>query len=215
MSIVIHQKIRNQIVEASDIIYKQGYILGSGGNMSIRIPEEELIAITSNDIDFEDMQPEEIIIMDLEGNVIDGEYNAPLEKLIHTNIYKRRPDVNAIIMTNATYCTAMAIARKPIPPVYTGMIELVGGGVLVAEYDNIGSEKIVSNILRALGSSNAVLISNHGFIAVSDNWETAFDITQICEKTSKAVLLSQMIGGPVSLKEDEIDQIKIHNFARK
>ena len=205
---VKHQIARKEISEAGMKIVELDFVVGTGSNISVRIPGEELIAITPTGTAFNKMTPEMISIIDMEGNLIDGEYEPSKAKQMHLNVYKNRPDVNAIIHTHPTYCTAMALARKPIPAAWEDMIESVGGCVNVATYELPSSDKIGVRVVEALEDKLAVLLSNNGLLTVGENLKRAITAAKICEKSAHSVLLAHMVGGPVPLPDADCRELK-------
>jgi len=205
---VKHQIARNNITDACKVILDLDYDVGTGSDISVRIPGEELIAITPTGISFSKATPEMVSIIDMEGNLIDGEYEPSKAFKMHLHIYKKRQDINAIIHTHPTYCTSLALARKPIPAVWEDMIEIVGGEVSISPYAMPLSEALYSGVCGSLEDRAAVLISNNGLLTVSETLKKAIVIAEICEKSAHSVLLAHMVGGPVALPEAHCEALK-------
>lgn len=205
---VKHQVARKDIFEAGLRIYDLNFVVGTGSNISVRIPGEDLIAITPTGTAFKKMTQEMIAIIDMEGNLIDGEYEPSKAKQMHLKIYKERPDVCAIIHTHPTYCTALALARKPITAAWEDMIECVGGPVNVAAYELPTSDRIGQRVMEALEGRSAVLLSNNGLVTVGEDLNRAITVAKICEKSAHSVLLAHMVGGPVPLPDADCNELK-------
>ncbi|MBM7561635.1 class II aldolase/adducin family protein [Fusibacter tunisiensis] len=198
-----HQIARKEIIEAGRQILESALVIGTWGNISVRVPEDELIAITPSGVDYNRLIPENIPIMDFEGNLIDGNMTPSIELAMHLEIYKNRPDINAIVHTHSTYCTAMAIARQPIPAACEDLIQIVGGAVRVAEYKLPGTLELGKAAVLALEDRNAVLLANHGLLAAGKDLKETLKIAHICEKSAHATLLAANIGGAVSLSKED------------
>lgn len=198
-----HQMARKEIIDMGLHVAESSLVIGTWGNISVRIPNDDLIAITPSGVEYDKIKPENIPIVDLEGNLIDGNMKASMELPLHLEIYRNREDVFAIIHTHSTYCTAMAIARKPIPAAADDMVQIVGGNVRVSEYRLPGSVELGVEAVKALRDRNAVILANHGLLTVGKNLKEAYTIAQVCEKSAQATLLAHMIGGPVELSEDD------------
>lgn len=198
-----HQIARKEIIEAGLLILKTALVYGTWGNVSVRIPDEDLIAITPSGVDYEKLQPENIPIIDLEGNLIDGNMKPSIELPLHIEIYKNRPDIFAIVHTHSVHCTAMAIARKPIPASCEDLIQVTGGEVRVSEYRLPGSKDLGAVVVKALEGRQAVIMANHGLLAAGNSLKEAMKIAQICEKSAQATLLAANIGGSVSLSDED------------
>jgi L-fuculose-phosphate aldolase len=205
---VKHQIARKDITDAGLTILSLDYVVGTGSNISVRIPGEELIAITPTGIAFDKMTPEMVAIIDMEGNLIDGEFEPSKALQMHLSIYKERDDVNAIIHTHPTYCTALALARKPIPAAWEDMIESVGGCVNVADYVLPNASQIGPIVCEALADKLAVLLANNGLVTVGEHLKCAITVAEICEKSAHSVLLAHMVGGPVPLPEADCQVLK-------
>lgn len=198
-----HQIARKEIIDTSLIILKSALVIGTWGNLSVRIPGEELVAITPTGVDYEKLLPENIPIVDMEGNLIDGNMKPSIELPLHLEIYKNRPDINAIVHTHSVHCTAMASARKPIPASCEDLVQIVGGNVRVSEYRLPGSTDLGKVVVEALEGRQAVIMANHGLLAAGPTLKETIKIALICEKSAQATLLSAMIGGAVELSDED------------
>lgn len=205
---VKHQIARNEIAEAAKLILDLDYDVGTGSNISVRIPGEELIAITPTGIAFAKVKPEMITIMDMEGNIIDGEYEPSKAFRMHLCVYRSRTDIHAIIHTHPTYCIALALAHKPIPAAWEDMVEMVGGQVEVSNYALPDDACLSDGVKDSLGDRAAVLIANNGILTVGENLKKAITVTEICEKAAHAVLLAHMVGGPVPIPNEQCNSLK-------
>lgn len=200
-----HQIARKEIIDAGNQMVSSALVIGTWGNISVRIAGEDLIAITPSGVDYDKLISENIPIIDFEGNLIDGNMKPSIELPMHLEIYKNRPDIGAIVHTHSTYCTAMAIARKPIPASCEDLIQIVGGNVRVSEYRLPGTDDLGKVAVDALDGRNAVLLANHGLLAAGKNLKETIKIAFICEKSAHATLLAANIGGAIELSKEECD----------
>jgi L-fuculose-phosphate aldolase len=200
-----HQIARKEIIDAGNQMVNTALVIGTWGNISVRIQGEDLIAITPSGVDYDKLISENIPIIDFEGNLIDGNMKPSIELPMHLEIYKKRPDIGAIVHTHSTYCTAMAIARKPIPASCEDLIQIVGGNVRVSEYRLPGTDDLGRVAVEALDERNAVLLANHGLLAAGKNLKETIKIAFICEKSAHATLLAANIGGAIELSKEECD----------
>ena len=180
---------------------------GTWGNISARIDENKF-AITPSGVTYENITTEDIVVLDLTGIIVDGNKKPSIELPLHSAIYKARKNINAIVHTHSVYCTAFAIARKPIPAACEDMIQIVGGKVEVAEYFLPGSEELALSTVTALGNKSACIMANHGLITVADNLKKAYKIAQIVEKSAQAVIYANSLGGAVELSQNDIDVMR-------
>lgn len=198
-----HQMARKEIIEACLNILESALVIGTWGNISVRIAGESLVAITPTGVDYRKLIPENIPIMDMEGNMIDGNMKPSSELPLHLEIYKNRPDINAIVHTHSVHCTAMAIARKPIPASCEDLVQIVGGDVRVSDYRLPGSKDLGKVVVEAMKDRQAVVMANHGLLAAADTLKETLKIAFICEKSAQATLLAANIGGTVALSDED------------
>lgn len=202
-----HQMARKEIISTGQMILDAAMVIGTWGNISVRIAEDDLIAITPSGVDYKTLIPENIPILDMEGNRIDGNLKPSVELPMHLAIYKSRPDVFAIVHTHSVFCTAMAIARQPIPAACEDLIQSVGGGVRVAAYKPPGSMALGEAVVDAIKNRKAVIMANHGLLTVGKNLKEAIKVAQICEKTAQATLLAANLGGAIALSDKECEEM--------
>ncbi|HAS72852.1 MAG TPA: class II aldolase [Clostridiales bacterium UBA8960] len=198
-----HQIARKEIIDACLTILESELVIGTWGNISVRIKGEALAAITPTGVEYKKLIPENIPIVDMEGNIIDGNMKPSSELPLHLEIYKNRPDVNAIVHTHSVHCTAMAIARKPIPASCEDLVQIVGGNVRVSEYKLPGSKDLGEVVVTALKDRQAVIMANHGLLAAGVDLKETMKIAFICEKSAQATLLAANIGGTVELSDED------------
>lgn len=203
-----HQMARKEIIEIGRIILENQMVIGTWGNISVCIPEDELIAITPSGVDYKTLIPENIPIIDFEGNLIDGNMKPSVELPMHIAIYKNRPEIRAIVHTHSVHCTAMAISRVPIQAVCEDLIQTVGGAVNVADYHKPGSKELAKAVVKALINRKAAIMANHGLVSLGKNLKEALRVAQICEKTAQSILLASNLGGVVELTDQECEEIR-------
>ncbi|MCB8815870.1 class II aldolase/adducin family protein [Desulfosporosinus shakirovi] len=199
---------RKKVIEKGIEILATKLTVGTWGNISCRISGENYIAITPTGMNYDDLVPEDIVIMDLEGNIINGIRKPSIEVPLHLAIYKAREDAKAIVHTHSAYATAMAVARKEIPGAIEDLVQIAGGNVRVNEYALPGTEQLGINTVKALEGRNAVLLANHGMLGVGRDLDEALKVCQVVEKSAQIVLLAQMMGGAIELSQGDIDGMR-------
>lgn len=205
---ILYQEIREEIVKMGNKIATTGLVMGTWGNISAVIPGKELMAITPSGVDYETIQPQDIPILDFSGNVVDGNLIPSIEWSLHLEIYKARPDINGIIHTHSTFCTAMAVARKAIPGACEDMVQIVGGDVRVADYVLPGTVELGHAAVHAMENRNAVLLANHGLVGAAGSLKEAYKIVNVVEKSAQATVYATMMGGVVELSQSDIDAMR-------
>lgn len=195
--------IREQIRETGLKMLGSGLVVGTWGNISARVPGEDLIAITPSGMNYDVLQPEDIVLVALNGEVKEGERKPSIELPLHLAIYCARKDIQAVVHTHSAYATAMAAARKPIPGAVEDLVQIVGGDVRVCEYALPGTAQLGANAVKALEGRNAVLLPNHGMVGAGTNLDEALKICQVVEKSAKITILAQAVGGVVELSQED------------
>lgn len=203
-------KIKRQIVDTCKKLLNDGHVIGSAGNVSVRVKsnDKEMVLITPSNLDYEEMKPEDILIINMEGKVIEGHRNPSVEKKMHLGIYKERDDINAIIHAHSIYSTILSTLKLSLPPVMEELVPYIGGEVLCAKYEEAGTTELAEEVIKALGENNAVLLSNHGNIACGSHLEGAYTVLQYLERGSKIYYYSKLIKDPILLPDDTVDYEK-------
>lgn len=203
---MITKKIREEIIQAGIKLEKYNLITLTGGNVSYRDKETNLIAITPSGMEYNMLVPEDIVVVDLEGNVVEGNRKPSSDTIAHLQIYKERNDINSIIHTHSPYASCFAILNESIKVAQTTMANEVGGEVKIAEYAPVGSEEFGLNVLKVLGNEKAVLLQNHGVLAFGENIQHCLTAAVMLEDTAKVYYLARSIGNPVLLDEKAIKE---------
>jgi L-fuculose-phosphate aldolase len=198
-------KVRQEVIATGREMKACSLVVGTWGNISARVPGEALMAITPTGVDYDEITPDGIVIMDYNGNVIDGNLLPSIEFPLHSAIYKAREDVNAVMHTHSTYSTAFAIARKPIPAAAEDLVQIVGGDVRVGEYHLPGSAELGPEVVKSLEGRNAAILANHGALAAGKDLKETMKIINVVEKSAQAAIYAQLLGGVVALGQDDID----------
>lgn len=206
-------KTRKKVVEMGNKMLLTNLTVGTWGNISCRVPGEDYIFITPTGMSYDSLIPDDIVVLDLRGNIISGTRKPSIEVPLHLAIYIARDDVQGIVHTHSAYATAMAVARREIPGAVEDLVQIVGGNVRVNEYALPGTEQLGINTVKAMDGRNAVLLANHGMLGVGRDLEEAFRVCQVVEKSAQVTLLAQLMGGVVELSQGDIDGMR--NFYLK
>ena len=204
------QKYKEEIVCVCKRLLEDGHVIGSAGNVSMRIKkgEEEIVLITPSNVNYKDMEPNDILIIDLNGKVIEGERNPSVEKHLHLGIYKEREDVDAIIHSHGMYSTILGTLNLSLPPIMEELVPYLGGEILCSDYGEAGSKELADNVKASLEERNAVILANHGSLCCGSHLGGAYTVLQYLERGSKTYYLAKLIKEPNLLPEDTIDYEK-------
>ncbi|MFX1304649.1 MAG: NAD(P)-dependent oxidoreductase [Promethearchaeota archaeon] len=200
-------KLKKEIVDLCKILLKEKHVIGSAGNVSTRVKddENELILITPSNVNYAEMKPEDILIIDMDGKVIEGDRNPSVEKYMHLNVYRERDDVNAIIHAHSIYSTVLSALNLSLPPVMEELVPYIGGEVQCAEYGEAGSDELAETVINALEEKNAVLLANHGNLCCGSHLEGAKTVLDYLERGAKIYYLAKLVKDPNLLPEDTVD----------
>lgn len=196
--------LRAEIVQAARSMNALGINQGTSGNISARLGDTMLI--TPSATPYDQMRPEDVAVMPLDGER--GAWSGPLkpstEWRFHLDILRGRPDAGAVVHTHATYCTTLAILRRPIPAVHYMMAAFGGTDVRCAPYATFGTAELAGHTLAALDGRNACLLANHGMVVVGATLAKAMWLAVELETIARQYYLSLQIGEPHVLSDAEI-----------
>ena len=168
--------------------------------------EEGLVAISPTGVNYSELTPEMISIVDLEGKLIEG-LKPSSELEMHMILYRNREDVNAVIHTHPVYTTVLACLRQDLPAI-DYMIAVTGATkVRCAEYASYGTKELAENAYKAMGSSLAVILANHGLTTAGKDIANAFNITVQVEYISNLYIKARNIGEPIILPDNEMNSM--------
>lgn len=200
------EKERESLVEFGKKLVEAGLTKGTGGNLSIFDRENGRVAITPSGIDFFAITPKDIVLMDLEGKVLEGERVPSSECAMHSILYKNRPDIDAVIHAHTMYATVLACLREGLPATHY-MVAVAGKDVRVAEYATFGTMRLAENALKAMEGRRAVLLANHGILAGAGDLLNAFNIIEEVEYCAEVYTKARAIGTPVILDDEEMERM--------
>lgn len=181
------------------------------GDMSIRDVETGYIYAYPNMkpgfrvFDWSELKPENIAVVDMEGNIVDGDYEPTIEMPMHLAIYKARPETRVILHSHPVWSAIYACARKTIPLTLAEQGLFLGGETRCAEYAPAGAVAVGTNIVEALGKErNTALLANHGAVVLADSINEAFARNLFLEHAAQVAVYAQLLGGAVPISMDEI-----------
>lgn len=200
------EQVKNELIKYGDIIDAKGFSPGTSGNISIRF--ENKILITSSGASNGDLSYEDLVLIDFEGKVVEGNKKASSEKMLHVEFYKKRPDVNAVIHVHPTFLSSFAAARKNLEAPVMAENVYYFGKIPLADYALPSSPDLVEKTAKYFDKYNAVLMSNHGFIVGDADLAQAYLKLELAESYAQVVLNATLLGGPVLLNEKEVAEIE-------
>ena len=203
---MLMEKERAQLVEYGKMLITQHLTTGTGGNLSIYDPQTGLMAITPSGIGFFETKPEDIVIMNLEGEVVEGIRKPSSEVDMHRIFYKHRTDVTALVHTHSTFATTIACMGWDIEPIHY-VIGVAGGNVRCTPYTTFGTWELAESALEGMKDRSAVLLGNHGLIAGGGSIDDAFGNARSIEFISEIYCRTQALGGGKILSDSDLDVV--------
>ncbi|MCL2803556.1 MAG: L-ribulose-5-phosphate 4-epimerase [Micrococcales bacterium] len=184
-------------------------VVWTAGNVSARVPGTELMVIKPSGVPYEDLTEDNMVVTNLQGEVVQGDYAPSSDTAAHAYIYRHKPQIGGVVHTHSPYATAWAACREPIPCVLTMMGDEFGGDIPVGPLALIGDDSIGRGIVETLETSRspAVLMANHGVFTVGSNAKQAVKAAVMCEEVARTVLLARQLGSPIALDEQTASQL--------
>ncbi len=195
------------LIEAGKKMLHSGLTVETWGNISVRDPETGLVYLTPSGMPYETLTEDDVVVMDIDGNKIEGERRPTIEYAMHLGILKNRPEINAVIHTHPIYSQIFALLHENIPPVIDEAAQVLDE-VRVTEYAVPGSMEMAENVIKALGNSSACLIANHGAVGVGADMNAAFKVCKVLEMTAQIYYMARSIGEPKAIPQDKIDYMQ-------
>jgi len=201
------EKLKEELVTLHLELPKHNLVVWTGGNVSARDPETGLVVIKASGVRYEEMRPEHMVVVDLDGKIIEGNLKPSSDTASHLYIYKHRPDVGGVVHTHSVYATAFAAVNQPIPVVLTAIADEFGGPIPCGGFALIGDDAIGKVVVASIGNSPAVLLKNHGVFTIGKNAKAAVKAAVMTEDNAKTVWLALQIGAPDEIPQEDVDKL--------
>jgi L-fuculose-phosphate aldolase len=194
-----------------------GLVVGTSGNVSARTPDGNVL-VSPSGLDYAILEPEDVVLMDLDGKMLEGSFEPSVETPMHTGIYRARPEAGGIVHTHARYSTTLACLNWEILPIHYMLTVLSDEGTVpIARYATYGTEELARNAAQALGDSHrACLLRNHGTIAVGASVSEAYARTELLEEMAEIYYRAKLAGEPMLLTPQQMAEVsaKIHDYGQ-
>ena len=197
------RRTKQSVLDAARQMLRSGLVEGTSGNLSARLSAEHVV-MTPSSLDYEVMTQDDLVVVDMDGNVVEGERPPTTEKALHLACLRAHDDIGAVIHSHALYASMFAVTRQPIPCVIEEFDVFVGGEVGVAGYELTGSDALGDEVARHVGDRGAVLMANHGLLTVGRDIADAMKVAHLVERTAKIVWGARVLGDPVPLPDDTL-----------
>jgi len=213
MAIKTKTELKKLVIETGVKIQEEGLTVGTWGNFSVRDPETGLVYITPSGMVYSELQPEDIVVLDSEINVVDGFRTPSIETAMHVFVYNARPEVNAVIHTHPLYSAVLGANWMELPGMSEDFVQIVGDKMICSDYALPGTLELAHNVVAGLGDRNGVLLPNHGTLVVGPDMPTALTICDVVEKTAHIYIMAKSIGTPRLISMENIKAMQ--KFSRE
>jgi len=201
------EALREQVWRLHLELPKNNLVTWTGGNLSGRDPQTGYVVIKPSGVRYEDLRTEHMIVLDLDGNILEGDLKPSSDTASHLYIYRHRVDVNGVVHTHSRYATAFAALGRPIPVYLTAHADEFGCPIPCGGFALIGGEEIGRVVLESIGSSRAVLLKNHGVFTVGPDAEAAVKAAVMVEDVAYTVWLALQLGQPDEIPEEDVAKL--------
>ncbi|WIG60700.1 MAG: L-ribulose-5-phosphate 4-epimerase [Ktedonobacterales bacterium] len=199
--------LRAEVARYAKKMSASGLVRATQGNLSARDPESGLICVTPSGADYDLLSAEDIVVVDAEGAVVEGQWKPSLETPLHTLLLGRRADIHCVMHTHSLYASAFAVLYQPVPMILAESAACLGGPVPTMPYQESGTLEFAERAAEALGQGHALLWGNHGAMVVGPSLALTYSIAHALEDTARIYAIAAQLGMPTELPPDEVARL--------
>ena len=197
---------KHQVLQYAQRGYQQSLMAGTSGNLSALCSDNKLV-ITPSGYDYMKMTTHDIMVIDLEGNILEGKHRPSSEWPMHAYIYKHMPEVRAVVHTHSPYATAFSVINQPVPLALVEMVFFIGGDIPVAPLATQGTVEVGQGVVKALAGRGACLMQNHGAVSIGKDLAQAYLRTEYAEDAAKICHMAKSIGTPTIIPNAMVQEM--------
>ncbi|MGW0805083.1 L-ribulose-5-phosphate 4-epimerase [Nonomuraea sp. NPDC002799] len=201
--------IRETVADLHAELVRYNLVVWTAGNVSGRVPGEDLFVIKPSGVSYDELTPQNMVVCDLDGNLVEGEHAPSSDTAAHAYVYRNMPEVGGVVHTHSTYASAWAARGEAIPCVLTAMADEFGGEIPIGPFALIGDDSIGQGIVQTLKGhrSKALLMRNHGVFSIGKDAKSAVKAAVMCEDVARTVHVARQLGAPLPIPQDDIDRL--------
>jgi L-ribulose-5-phosphate 4-epimerase len=198
------ESLREEVCRLNMELPKNNLVAWTGGNLSGRDPQSGLMVIKPSGIRYECLTPDNMVIVNMDGKVVEGKLKPSSDTYAHLYIYRHRPEIYGVVHTHSTFATAFAAVNRPIPAVLTAICDEFGGPIPCGGYAKVGGDEIGREVIRSIGDSPAILMKNHGAFTIGKTPEAALKAAVMLEDVARSVFYALQLGQPDEIPAEEV-----------
>ncbi len=201
--------IRKTVSDLHSELVRYGLVVWTAGNVSARVPGEDLMVIKPSGVSYDDLSPENMVVCDLDGKPVEGDLSPSSDTAAHAYVYRTMPEVGGVVHTHSTYACAWAARGEAVPCVLTAMADEFGAEIPIGPFALIGDDSIGRGIVETLSGhrSPAVIMRNHGVFTIGKDAKAAVKAAVMCEDVARTVHISRQLGEPLPIEQGDIDHL--------
>ena len=201
------EKLCREVCELHQELPRNNLVVWTSGNISSRDPESGLVVIKPSGVMYTDLTPDKMVVLDLDGKIMEGTLKPSSDTATHLYIYRQCPDLNGIVHTHSPFATAFAAVGKPIPPVLTAICDEFGGEIPLGRFAPIGDETIGMEVVRSIGTSPAILMQNHGVFTVGKSARAAVKAAVMVEDAARTIYYAMQLGELIPIPDEMVARL--------
>ena len=199
----MHEDTKKELLDICLKMVENDLVIGSSGNASVRVDDD--VIITPSSVHYTGMKVEDMVVINLKGEVLEGSRNPSVEWQMHNELYNTRSNVNAVVHTHSIYASAMAVLNESLPPMIDETVPKLGSHIRVSEYAMPGTKQLGTNVRTAIEERSAALIANHGAVCIAKTLEKALHLSIVLERTCKIYMIAKQVGTPKHLPAEVVE----------
>lgn len=203
----MYEREKEELERFCHLLYERNLVTASDGNVSVRVSKEHIL-LTPSGKNKGLVTADQMIVLDLEGNTVEGSGKASKEYPMHRIIYQRRQDAGAVVHTHPVYATAFALAGKNLPDNYLIEMKMMLRGTALADYATPGTIEMAHVVEPYLADYDAILLKNHGAVTFGGSLEDAFNKMEVMESIARAIIMSKLVGEPEVISVENMEKMK-------
>ncbi len=208
-------EVRASVLAAAKDIARRGLVEGTSGNVSGRL-DDGRVCMTPSSLAYDAMTLDDLVVVDLDGEVLEGERGPTTEKALHLACYRSYPEIGGVIHSHPVYATMFAVARQPVPAAIEEVTVYIGGDIEVCEYTTTGTDELGEVVAAGLADRAATLLANHGMVTVGSTVEKALHAAAVVERTAQIVWGARLLGPAHPLPDKVNDDFAgVYRFVRE